>query len=173
MKRVGGETMPMPLDLGPEPRTRRGEAAARLALPTDAPTVDLFVYGLPVAWARTGRRNFKGPGGVVQTTVYDPPKPREWKAVVKAQVVAAGRPPLLERETAVGLLLAFVFPRPASLPKRIVAHVRKPDLDNLVKAVKDALRGVVYLDDSQVKQQWATKAYGSPPGVQITVWRVA
>lgn len=143
-----------------------------LAPPRGAPDLDLFVYGIPQAWARTGRRSFKA-GERVVTTSYDPEKPAQWKADVKAQVVRArvDRPPaIIERRRAVGLLVVFVFPRPESLPKRDRDHVRKPDLDNLVKAIKDALKGIVYADDSQVVRQWPVKVYGVQPGVRITVW---
>ncbi len=68
--------------------------------------------------------------------------------------------------------LAFTLPRPKSLPRRVEHHIRRPDLDNLVKAVKDALRGVFYRDDSQIIMLAATKAYGTTPGVVVTVEEV-
>lgn len=44
----------------------------------------------------------------------------------------------------------------------------RPDLDNLLKTVKDALNGVAWEDDSQVVWVQATKVYG-PPGWKIHV----
>lgn len=41
--------------------------------------------------------------------------------------------------------------------KESVLHVAKPDLDNLVKAVMEALTGVIYEDDRQVAVLGATK----------------
>ena len=35
----------------------------------------------------------------------------------------------------------------------------KPDLDNLVKFVKDALQGIIYKDDQQVVKVVATKSW--------------
>ena len=51
-------------------------------------------------------------------------------------------------------------------------HVSKPDLDKLVRCVKDALTGVVWNDDSQVCTMTASKTYGVRPGVSIAVKRL-
>ena len=61
------------------------------------------------------------------------------------------------------LEIEFVFARPKSLPKRVEDHVKKPDLDNLIKAFKDAAKGILWHDDSQVVQMTARKAYGDKP----------
>lgn len=66
----------------------------------------------------------------------------------------------------------FYLTRPKSLPKKVVMHTKKPDLDKLVRAVKDALKGIVYVDDSQVCQLQATKDYATGrlvPGVIVLV----
>jgi Holliday junction resolvase RusA-like endonuclease len=47
------------------------------------------------------------------------------------------------------------------------------DLDNLEKAVHDAMNGIVYVDDSQVFEAGKTKRLGSDnPGVTIYIWEV-
>jgi Holliday junction resolvase RusA-like endonuclease len=49
-------------------------------------------------------------------------------------------------------------------------HISKPDLDKLVRCVKDALTGVVWLDDSQVcVLGHVRKIYAEQPGVRIQV----
>jgi Holliday junction resolvase RusA-like endonuclease len=67
------------------------------------------------------------------------------------------------------LTVSFYFLRPPSIPKKRTAHVVKPDLDKLVRAIKDALKGIVYHDDSQVVTVHAHKNYGSPERTEITV----
>jgi len=72
----------------------------------------------------------------------------------------------------VAMVVHFTLPRPDSLPRRIVAHVRKPDLDKLLRSVGDALTGVLYRDDSQVVELHARKLYapaGEAPKAEITV----
>ncbi len=44
--------------------------------------------------------------------------------------------------------------------EQAVVPVSKPDIDNLAKAVMDALNGIVYLDDAQVYRLDALQLYG-------------
>lgn len=51
--------------------------------------------------------------------------------------------------------IVFVLPRTAgqiwkTKPMQRIWHSKKPDFDNLEKSVCDALKGIVWLDDSQV-----------------------
>ncbi len=69
------------------------------------------------------------------------------------------------------LEITFKLLRPKSVSaKKRPDPITRPDLDNLVKAVKDALNGVLWRDDSQVIELEAKKIYGNPPGVEIEVW---
>jgi Holliday junction resolvase RusA-like endonuclease len=80
-------------------------------------------------------------------------------------------------ETAIHLYVRFFMPIPASISKKkraeyegcAVPHVKKPDLDNLVKFVKDCANGVLWRDDSQVIVLHASKAYHPNPGTEIRV----
>lgn len=54
-----------------------------------------------------------------------------------------------------------------------VRPTTKPDLDNLLKSVKDALNGVAYVDDSQIVTITAEKAYGEQPKTIIQVTALA
>ena len=75
----------------------------------------------------------------------------------------------------VSLKLVFRMPMAKSWPKykreRCMwgAHFVKPDLDNLVKAVKDALVPDVLYDDSQVVNLDAMKLWAPEGGVHITL----
>lgn len=129
--------------------------------------LDLRVFGLPVAQQRARVRIFTSKAGQPIASLYDPAKSRDWKRTVTAQVLPVKPPAPVEG--ALVLSLDFYFPRPKSLPKREIQHIKRPDLDNCVKAIKDALRGVVYRDDSQIVVLHASKGYGPSPGVQILV----
>jgi Holliday junction resolvase RusA-like endonuclease len=86
-----------------------------------------------------------------------------------------------ERPLAVGIL--FTLPRPKGhyLPtnsRRAAPELRpdapkhpagKPDADKLLRAVLDALTGLVWRDDAQVVDILARKLYGERPGADITV----
>jgi Holliday junction resolvase RusA-like endonuclease len=130
-------------------------------------TFFVFVPGIPKAQARARARAFKM-GDKVRVSMYDPETSRDWKRTVLDRVATAWPcgPPF---SGALHVQLDFDLPRPKSLPKRVIHHVRKPDVDNLAKAVKDAMKGIVYRDDSQVVILKVTKMYGETPGVQVTV----
>lgn len=55
------------------------------------------------------------------------------------------------------LEIIFYFRRPKG--NKSVEHTQVPDLDNLVKAVKDALNNVVWVDDCQVVSLNAHKMF--------------
>jgi crossover junction endodeoxyribonuclease RusA len=72
----------------------------------------------------------------------------------------------------VRLTIAFFLPRPKSMPRRVTAHVKAPDLDKLVRSTADALSQIVFRDDAQIVDLIATKRYaapGEPPHALIRV----
>ena len=75
------------------------------------------------------------------------------------KVAMAGQAPV---DGPVLVTVLFRFARPKSHSKAARAddnHAQKPDLDNLCKAVLDALNGICWADDSQVCQIRASKAW--------------
>ena len=129
------------------------------------------VDGIPVA---KGRPRFKRVGNFVQT--YTPNKTATWEETVRqAAKNAMGTTDLLE--TPVTMALYFRLPMPQSWSKKrkegalkgLEAPTKKPDWDNLGKAVSDALNGVVYKDDSLVVSAHVKKVYSAVPGVDIYV----
>lgn len=74
---------------------------------------------------------------------------------------------------AVSMELTFYMPKPVSAPKKkIIAMTKRPDLDKLIRAVLDALTGVMFRDDSQVISIYARKLYaeaGDSIGVDIRI----
>ena len=69
----------------------------------------------------------------------------------------------------------YCIPKYFSKKKRneaLSGHVRpqtKPDIDNVVKVVCDALNKVAYNDDTQVVKIVAEKYYGETPGLVIEI----
>ena len=102
---------------------------------------------------------------------YTPSKTKEFENYVK--LVGSQYAPKELLEGALEMELHFFFQRPKSLPKKVVHHLKKPDCDNIAKAILDSLEGIIYANDSQVVSLWATKQYGTPRvEVKITddVW---
>lgn len=106
--------------------------------------------------------------------VYDPGTAGEWKA----KVCEAGRPhrPDAPLECALSVRMDFLMPRPKRLkPGRVEFHTGKSDVDNLAKAVMDALTVDGWMrDDAQVVRLVVSKRYASAderPGMLVGVWQ--
>ena len=89
---------------------------------------------------------------------YDPPKSKNAKKNIAKQAKLFVRM-YYDMHVPIRMSLTFIMPRPKSLPKKFTQHVRKPDVDNLVKLVKDALSKVLYHDDAQIVEIHAGKVY--------------
>jgi Holliday junction resolvase RusA-like endonuclease len=106
----------------------------------DGMSMRIFVSGLPVP---------QGSKSVSRTGVmYEANKKlKPWRSQVEAAASSAmGKTELFDGP--VTLAIAFAMSRPKS-SKRLFPSV-KPDLDKLVRAIGDALTGVVYKDDALV-----------------------
>lgn len=62
--------------------------------------------------------------------------------------------------------------RRAGMEAGIILPSRKPDVDNIEKAVLDALNGIAYKDDVRVCRTSCSKFYGAEPRLEITVKEV-
>jgi Holliday junction resolvase RusA-like endonuclease len=135
--------------------------------------IEFTVPGEPVAKGRA--RSFVRNGHVAH---YTPEKTARYENLVRlaAQQAMAGLAPI---EGPVHLVVHACLSIPVSwsLKKQRAAAVgeifptKKPDLDNIVKAIKDGMNGVTWRDDAQVVQVVASKAYGQA-GVCVTVQEV-
>lgn len=75
------------------------------------------------------------------------------------------------------LTVTFEMPIPKGTSKKQAAHMaaetvrhtKKPDLDNLVKFVKDCANGVLWQDDCQVVTLKAAKRYSITPGTYVHI----
>ena len=100
-----------------------------------------------------------------------------WKDTVRWQVIDhknRKRLTMYAPHVPLGISFTFRFTRPKSVKRK--HHTVKPDLDNIIKPIKDALKGVLIHDDSQiVKYGEPEKIYcapGEPPGISVTLWEI-
>lgn len=138
-------------------------------------TIRARIPGEPVAQGRP--KAFKTPAGFVR--VYDPAKSRNWKATAHEHFRMALEAARVTRPITgpVWCEIIAVFSCPKSqwrtktrTPRR--PHAKKPDAENVAKAVLDAATGVVWLDDSQVTDLRIRKVIGEQgeaPYVQVSV----
>jgi len=99
--------------------------------------------------------------------VYDPKKSKDWKGIVSWHARQNWTGEILQGP--IEMALVFHLQRPKSLPKKVRFHMKRPDLDNLTKAVKDGMKGIIYRDDSQVILMHLGKRYGNTPGVSVRI----
>lgn len=126
-------------------------------------TISFTIPGEPVAKGRA--RSFIRAGNIAH---YTPDKTARYENLVKlAAQQAMARAPL-EGSVSLTIRAFFSIPVSWSLKKQRAAalgelrHTKRPDLDNVVKAIKDGANGVVWKDDSQVDDVRASKRYGQP-----------
>ena len=145
--------------------------------------VEIYVLGEPKGQPRARSTAFMSKAGKMTSRVYDPGTADGWKYAITAEAAKnCGGTGTWMTDGPVALQVLFRMPRPARLnTKKALAgmtapfhrHVSKPDLDNLLKAVMDALTPIgIWKDDAQVWKIEATKRYAGPaemPGANITV----
>ena len=103
---------------------------------------------------------------------FDPKENQTFAGAVQAIALPAFPRPI---EGPVSLEVTAVFEPAASLskPKRNAllgsAHTQKPDVDNLVKAIADALNRIAWADDSQIAAMRVVKRWGPVAQTTVTV----
>lgn len=133
--------------------------------------IQIIIPGEPVAQGRP--RFAKG-------HAYDPQKSRDYKSYVGMMAANQMRnnPPIAEP---VRMTIKVYRPIPKSFSKKKhteaeVGDLRpttKPDLDNYIKGIKDALKGIAWADDSQVVEYGPSgKWYSVRPRVEILIEEV-
>ncbi|PJO37598.1 RusA family crossover junction endodeoxyribonuclease [Delftia acidovorans] len=108
--------------------------------------------------------------------MFTPAKTVNYEGLVAhaASIAMAGRA-LLEGAMDVHLLINCQVPASWSRKKQqqalagAIRPTTKPDIDNIEKAVYDAINGVVWKDDVQVVDVVKTKRYAAAPGVIVTI----
>ena len=123
-----------------------------------------------------GRPKASSRGGFVR--MYTPAATRQYEEKIsRSAALARADWPVLE--TPISLRVVAHHPIPISWSKRKQQQALqgdlvpgKPDLDNVAKAVLDALNGVIYADDKQVIKLVAEKKYSFDPRVEVYVHEV-
>ena len=92
------------------------------------------------------------------------PKSAEWKDLIRLfSKKYYQKPPW---PGPVGMQLDFEMPIPKAVKDQHWV-AKKPDIDNLAKAVMDALSGLIYEDDAQICALVVIKTYSETPGVNV------
>ncbi|MDR4022740.1 MAG: RusA family crossover junction endodeoxyribonuclease [Eubacteriales bacterium] len=130
-------------------------------------TYEITIPGTPVA---------KGRPRVGRYGTYTPKKTATYESYVQYCWAAEyGAQPPSEQPLEVSVI--FYMPIPKSITKKareaitegVTKHTKKPDLDNMAKAILDALNGLAYKDDSQIYSLTLYKTYDDSPSTTVTI----
>jgi Holliday junction resolvase RusA-like endonuclease len=149
-------------------------------LAVEPSAISFFVAGDPKGQPRPRAFAMNMGGGKFSARVFDSGTAEGWKSLI----ASAARPhvPAAPMLGPVRVYASFTFARPkahyrggkftALIREDAPAwHLAKPDADNCIKALLDALTqmGGFWRDDSQVCVCEARKLYGAIPGVQVDI----
>ena len=132
--------------------------------------IDIFIKGTPKAQPRAKATTWGG-----KTRMYTPGSAKDWKECIKADLHPFWN---MKLSGPIKICLIFTLPRPKRLmrkkdPFHRIPHTSKPDIDNLEKAVFDAITDCgVWVDDSNVYSSNVHKYYSGKqefPGVGIII----
>lgn len=98
-------------------------------------------------------------------TTYTPEKTKAFEEKLKMYFIKKyKRPEVSENPFKIKILIEFKPPKSTS--KKMLQklcdtpYTKKPDLDNIIKAILDSLNGLAYKDDNQIVSINAEKKYG-------------
>lgn len=135
-------------------------------------TIKFTVPGIPVG---------KGRPRITATHAYTPKRTKDYENLVRGCWLQQSNKRFPEgTEMEMHVDAYFPVPKSASKKKHLemagAYYSKKPDLDNVIKAIADALNGVAYDDDSHIVLVSGVKRFvndGESPRVEITITDVA
>ncbi|MBO9609184.1 MAG: RusA family crossover junction endodeoxyribonuclease [Paenibacillaceae bacterium] len=132
--------------------------------------IKFTVLGEPVAQGRPRFTTFSG-----FPRAYDPKKSSDYKDYIKLAAREYAPSVLLDGPLELQVRVFRSTPKSFSKKKASAAEagnivpVSKPDVDNYLKGIKDALKGIIWRDDSQVVDAFASKRYSAKPRIEIVI----
>ncbi len=134
--------------------------------------ISFTIPGNPVA---KGRPRFARRGKFIST--YTPKKTQTYEDIVRWHALEArGDTPLFDG-VSLSLFVHCFIGIPASWSKKkreqarigVLDPLGRPDADNALKLVQDALNGVLYRDDGAICIATVTKKYSENPRTEVTL----
>ena len=118
-----------------------------------------------------GKPKGKGRPRFYRGHAVTPKSTREYERLIVSEV----KENALEGQISVQIDAYYPFDSKSNKAKRLkmanneIRPTKKPDIDNVIKIVLDALNGVAYADDAQVVEVIANKWFSEEPRIEIEV----
>lgn len=106
---------------------------------------------------------------------YTPQRTKKYEALIQMQAQRAYDKEPTSNNISVSLEVYFKVPKSYSKSRtercllQIERPNKKPDVDNIAKAVLDAMNNIIYQDDKQVVKLYVEKYYAKEPKVVVSV----
>lgn len=134
-------------------------------------TVEFTIPGSPKGKARPRICRIKG-----RNIAYTPRQTLDYEKLVKESYEADSNV-LYDKNIPLKISVIALFPIPKTVSKKLkndmlngkILPTKKPDCDNIIKVILDALNGVAYHDDSQVCKICFEKTYAETPCVKVKI----
>lgn len=109
--------------------------------------------------------------------IYEPKKTKDFEKKVGEYYRQATGGYRFSDDAALLVSIIFSFKPPISTSKKKaeqmiqgeISYTKKPDLDNLAKAILDGLNGIAFKDDSQIVRLNLSKEYGREDGIWVSI----
>jgi Holliday junction resolvase RusA-like endonuclease len=136
-----------------------------------------LAFTVPGAPRGKGRPRIVKHRGFSRMATDDKTAAYENLVALAAQTALAGREPL---DGALAVSMTIRLSPPASASRKARAAMlsgeqrptKKPDLDNILKAILDGCNAVAFRDDVQVVEITARKLYAAAPAVDVVITRL-
>jgi len=131
---------------------------------------EFTVPGEPVGKGRPRFNRYSG-------KAFTPEKTVNYENLVRLEYQMQVKEEPFPEKVMLRLLIKAYFGIPKSVSKKARAQmismeqrpVKKPDMDNIIKAVADALNHIAYYDDSQIVSTTIEKYYAEQPRIEVTI----
>lgn len=110
---------------------------------------------------------------------YTPEKTKNFEDALRFEFMSSNceAMPVYDRDMTLeaNILIGVSIPKSYSKKKqalcrdRFIAPAKKPDIDNIVKSIFDALNGYAFADDVQIVKVRAEKVYAEEPFVEVEI----
>ena len=133
-------------------------------------------FTIPHVPVPEGRARAYRAGGFIR--VVTPEKTRHYRALV-AEAANAACGALEPLDGPIELRVVFWMPVPAKMSQKARQALlgrfqsRKPDADNLLKALQDGMTGIMWVDDCQVARVVAEKRYSDEPRTDVVIQEIS
>lgn len=129
--------------------------------------IELMIPGKPMGKQR--------PRVMRNGITYTPKETVNYETLIKQLFAVGGHVGIFEGPLKMRVKAYFEISKSTpkkNIPLMIQGQIRptkKPDMDNIIKIIADALNGIAYHDDSQIVQAYVEKFYDIKPRAEIQI----